>query len=88
VGKSAERVPTSCFLVTLIRVGFAALSPPYNLRSAKATTSTRQPAARCTRFFRQFSNKTLSADRVAQIMRGDAQKVWLEYRALSDRTRY
>lgn len=34
---------------------------------------------------RPYADRTV---RVAQLMRGDAQKVWLEYRKMSDRTRY
>jgi guanine deaminase len=34
---------------------------------------------------RPYADRTV---RVAQIMRGDAQKVWAEYRKMSDRTRY
>jgi guanine deaminase len=34
---------------------------------------------------RPYADRTV---RVAQLMRGDAQKVWTEYRKMSDRTRY
>jgi tRNA(Arg) A34 adenosine deaminase TadA len=55
-------------------------------------------AAAWTDYADLFDDSNISADMkrpyaqrtvpVAQLMRGDAQKVWLEYRKMSDRTRY